>query len=42
LIVEGALKHGAGVEEEPANPKETYAPFPEPKPVPFREDFLPG
>jgi uncharacterized cupin superfamily protein len=37
-----ALKHGAGVEQETATPKEAYAPFPEPKPVPFREEFLPS
>jgi uncharacterized cupin superfamily protein len=36
-----ALKHGAGVEQETATPKEAYAPFPEPTPVPFREEFLP-
>jgi uncharacterized cupin superfamily protein len=38
-----ALKHGAGVKEEPATPRDAYAQFPEsePKPVPFREEFLP-
>jgi hypothetical protein len=36
-----ALKHGAGVEQEPASPEEAYAPFPEPNSVPFREEFLP-
>jgi uncharacterized cupin superfamily protein len=36
-----ALQHGAGVEQETAVPKEAYAPFPVPEPVPFREEFLP-
>jgi quercetin dioxygenase-like cupin family protein len=41
LIDPVALKHGAGVEEETASPREAYAPYPEPEPVPFREEFLP-
>jgi hypothetical protein len=34
------LSNGAGVQQEPASSKEAYAPFPEPKSVPFRENFL--
>ena len=37
-----ALKHGAGVEEEPASPAGAYGRFPKPEPIPFREEFLPG
>jgi uncharacterized cupin superfamily protein len=37
-----ALKHGAGVEQETATPKEAYSPFPESAPVPFREEFVPA
>jgi uncharacterized cupin superfamily protein len=37
-----ALKHRAGVERETSDPAEAYASFPEPEPIPFREDFLPG
>jgi uncharacterized cupin superfamily protein len=36
-----ALKHGAGVEQETATPRDAYAPFSEPVAVPFREEFLP-
>jgi hypothetical protein len=36
------LKHGAAVEEETAVPAEAYAAFPQPEPIPFREEFLPG
>ena len=32
----------AGVERETSDPAEAYTPFPEPEPIPFREDFLPG
>ena len=36
-----ASKHEAGVEEETTVPAEAYAPFPDPEPIPFREEFLP-
>jgi len=37
-----ALKHDAGVEEEPTSPAGAYGRFPKPEPIPFREEFLPG
>jgi len=37
-----ALKHQAGVHRQTNDPAEAYASFPRPKPVPFREEFLPG
>ncbi len=37
-----ALQHGAGVATETTVPAEAYAPFPEPRPIAFREEFLPG
>jgi uncharacterized cupin superfamily protein len=40
---ETALKHGAGVEQDTAHPKEAYARFTRPAPdVPFRDEFLTG
>jgi uncharacterized cupin superfamily protein len=36
-----ALKHGAGVEEEPTSPAGAYGRFPKPEPTTFREEFLP-
>jgi uncharacterized cupin superfamily protein len=35
-VDEVALRHGAGVEKETPNPREAYAPFPRPAPVPYR------
>jgi uncharacterized cupin superfamily protein len=37
-----ALRHGAGVGAETTSPREAYASFDEPKPVPFREEFIGG
>jgi hypothetical protein len=34
-----ALKHGAGVTEETSSPKEAYARFEKPKPVPCPDEF---
>jgi uncharacterized cupin superfamily protein len=40
-VDETALKHGAGVDTETQRPAEAYAAFAKPKPIPFRDDFLP-
>ena len=37
-----AQAYGACVPEETTDPKVAYAPFEKPRPVAFREDFLPG
>jgi uncharacterized cupin superfamily protein len=41
-VNETAARHGASVEHETTDPREAYASFPKPEPVPFREDFLGG
>jgi hypothetical protein len=41
-VDEVALRHGAGVEEETSDPAVAYARFPEPRPTPYREGWLPG
>jgi uncharacterized cupin superfamily protein len=41
-VDEVALRHGAGVEEETSDPAVAYARFPEPRPAPYREGWLPG
>jgi uncharacterized cupin superfamily protein len=41
-VDEAALRHGAGVEQETPNPEEAYARFPDRKPEPYREGWLPS
>jgi uncharacterized cupin superfamily protein len=38
-VSELALKHGAGVEVETSDPREAYAPFGEPRPIPCPPEF---
>jgi uncharacterized cupin superfamily protein len=40
-VDEAALRHNAGVERDTTRPAEAYARFPERKPEPFREGWLP-
>jgi uncharacterized cupin superfamily protein len=40
-VDEAALRHNAGVEQDTTSPAEAYARFPERKPVPYREGWLP-
>jgi uncharacterized cupin superfamily protein len=40
-VVEVALEHGAGVQQETASGTEAYAPFPAPAEGPYREGTLP-
>jgi uncharacterized cupin superfamily protein len=39
-VEEAALRHGAGVEQETADPKQAYARFPAPKPTRYRDGWL--
>ena len=41
-VDETAVRHGAGVTEETNEPERAYAPFPNRKPTPYREGWLPG
>jgi uncharacterized cupin superfamily protein len=40
-VDEAALRHNAGVEQDTTNPAEAYARFPERKPGPYRDGWLP-
>jgi uncharacterized cupin superfamily protein len=40
-VDDAALRHGVGVEQETPDAKEAYAPFPQRKPVRYREGWLP-
>jgi len=40
-VEEAALRHGAGVERETADPREAYAPEPQREPVRYRDGWLP-
>jgi len=41
-VDEAALRHGAGVEQETADPKQAYARFPAPEPTRYRDGWLPN
>jgi hypothetical protein len=41
-VDEVALRHGAGVEEETSDAELAYARFPETKPTPYRDGWLPS
>ena len=41
-VEEAAIRHGAGVERETADPKEAYARFSPRRPTGYREGWLPG
>jgi uncharacterized cupin superfamily protein len=41
-VDEAALRHGAGIEQETADPKEAYARFPAPEPTRYRDGWLPN
>jgi uncharacterized cupin superfamily protein len=40
-VDEAALRHNAGVEQDTTSPAEAYARFPERKPVPYHDGWLP-
>jgi uncharacterized cupin superfamily protein len=41
-VDETARRHGVSVERETSDVREAYAPFPEPRPAPYRDGSLPG
>jgi hypothetical protein len=40
-VDKAAIRHGAGVEQETADPKEAYSRFPERQPARFRDEWIP-
>ena len=41
-VDQSAARHGAGVDQDTADPKQAYAPFPAPDPTRYRDGWLPN